>query len=321
MVLDENCHARALQSNGGILAADSNGIARMTDGSSDEGLIQLNPEEAPALTTLMGSDERGNLFSMGKEAKEGSLIIKKGGKWVVSTIDTAKKVFDQSQLRKGSGSIAAFICGSEGNVELGLLSGCINSYIYLGAEGEQECHNIQTLTTNIQKQLCDNAPNLPAGTSASHFLTCEGGVIYKSPITPAVEQTVIKHVTPWYDIGTAGLNIAPGEQPLFNFTPSLLPGYEAKYKTVWLWASLIASSHGADYRIDIRVGGQQVIYGMSREHPNTTGDFINPTLVFPFPITAPNSPIMTTKNIWVVDNNTGQIFEMEFRLRLVGWST
>lgn len=321
VVLDENCNQRSLISNGGILTTDNNGVGRISDGSEGEGLITLDPAESPALDSLFGGSG-GNLYCIGKDAPEGAIIVKKGGKWVVTFADTVKKTYDGASLKKGVGNIAAFICGAEGTVELGRLQVCPESLIYINADNAPECKTISQLTDDIELELCNTAVAPSTGFVADHFLACENGVIKKVPKVEDLAPTVITHAAmPWYQIGTAGLTLEL-TQPLFSFTPSLLPGYEAKYKTVWLYARLIASSHGADYRVIINVGNQPVIDGIVREEPNLSGDFINPTLVFPFPI-GTGTPIPVVKNVDfnVGGGNTGQTFQMAFWLNLVGWST
>jgi hypothetical protein len=131
----------------------------------------------------------------------------------------------------------------------------------------------------------------------------------------------IIHQTPWYSIGLVGFDLSPS-QLLMTFDPSTLPGYLPKYKTMWLQTRLIASAHGEDYRIQINVGAQPVHNGIVREeaasNAGLTVDFINPTYVFPVPITAGNLQVM--KYVTILGGHEAvSPYELEYELKLVGW--
>jgi len=139
-------------------------------------------------------------------------------------------------------------------------------------------------------------------------------------IVPPNEGMV--HQTPWYSIGLVSPNLDP-TQLLLTFDPTLLPGYLPKYKTMWLQTRLVASSHGEDYRIYVNVGAQTIHNGVVREEAATGNfglnvDFINPTYVFPFPVTAGNIQVMKYVNILGGHEGVSP-YEMEYELKLVGW--
>lgn len=131
----------------------------------------------------------------------------------------------------------------------------------------------------------------------------------------------ITHTSPWFSIGYAVPDLSPS-QVLMTFNPSTLPGYLPKYKTMWLQTRLIASSHGEDYQIDIRLGGQQIHLGIVREDAahnlGLTVDFINPTYVFPFPVGT--ADLQVVKLVGLLGGHEAiSPYEMGYELKLVGW--
>lgn len=133
--------------------------------------------------------------------------------------------------------------------------------------------------------------------------------------TASVDYGIV-HLTPWPTVGYSGYDLSP-VQTLFSFNPTALPGYSPEYRTMWLRTRLIASSHGADFQVIIKVGNQEVHNGVVREEPNLSGDFINPTYVFPMQVSA--GTISVVKTIGLLGGNTGQVFECDYELKLVGW--
>ena len=130
-------------------------------------------------------------------------------------------------------------------------------------------------------------------------------------------QPSLVHQTPWYSIGSANPDLNP-TQTLLTFNPVNLPGYKAEYGTMWLQTRLIVSSTGADYRIKIFAGAQEIHNGIVREVNGIAGDFINPTYTLPFPVSA--GDIAITKTIEFLSGSNTSIFEMEYQIKLVAWA-
>lgn len=129
------------------------------------------------------------------------------------------------------------------------------------------------------------------------------------------------HQSPWYSIGLVTPSLTSPEL-LLTFDPTALPGYLPEYKTMWLQTRLIASSHGEDYRIEINIGAQSIHNGIVREEAATTSgltvDFINPTYVFPFPVTPGNLQVI--KYVTTLGGHESvSPLEMSYELKLVGW--
>ena len=142
------------------------------------------------------------------------------------------------------------------------------------------------------------------------------GVQAKRLLADVLPQPSMVHQIPWHSIGTATPDLN-ATQTLLTFNPATLPGYKAEYQTMWLQTRLVVSSVGADYRIKILIGAQEIHNGIVREHTGPSGDFINPTYAFPFPVSSGN--IAITKTLEILGGNDSALFEMEYQIKLVAW--
>ncbi len=181
LVADDNCQTRVLEGRLGILSTNEKGDTTITDGSSDRGLIHLQPAKSPGLVTIFGRDSTGTLFELGDDAPEGATIIKQGGQWVVKSTQEATFTFNPSLLPVGAGSLATFICGPNGNVRLGTYTGCANGGILVFNEGSSVpvCNSLVDFAESLMIPFCEAADVATVDDIYQGILVCTSNGVKK----------------------------------------------------------------------------------------------------------------------------------------------
>ncbi len=318
VVMDDNCRPRRLIGSG-IAYQEKDGVAQLTDGSEDKGLIVLNPPTTPSGAGLTVTDANGTVLRL-DQFNEGDILTIEGGQIKFKSNQDQKNTYDPALLRDGVGRLAVFICGPNGLNALGRYDGCTEGLLGFTEDTEiapaktPTCISYESIAAKMQSLLCAQVAAIGDADTKTGTLICTNNGIKKEVAVAAGPGMI--HRTPWDTIGLA-VPAMVGDQVLFSFNPTTLPGYDPKYKTMWLHTRLIASSHGADYQILVFLGAQPIHEGIVREEPSLTVDFINPTYVFPFPVT--NTLLNVRMTIQALGGNTGQIYEWGYQMRLVGW--
>lgn len=252
LIADDNCCEKRLQGEG--VAYRESGTVAHTDGSDRNGRIKLNPPNSNGIEELFGKLQDGTLVAIGKDSSEGSVLIRRAGFWTASQLTEASRIFKANSIRQGSGMLAAFICSTEGNVEIGIFDKCNSAFIYLDDEGVPQCKTITNVATDLVTALCAVIPVLASDETAEHTIVCsenglrkQGGTVTNTWLNPPVllySQVKAASGTPLF--GNEIINIPPLPNPTVgyivdetvNVNLTAVSGYDvkAKYIRLNLWA-------------------------------------------------------------------------------------
>lgn len=322
LIVHDDCSNPRVLSGDGVIVSE-NGDARATDGSSEKGMIPLNPDDSAGADVLLAT-VRGHMVSLGKLALEGSVLVRRGGKWIVGKLDEEKTLFDPDELSSTSVSIAGFACGEDGRVRLGTYKGSKLGYIMFDENGDPISLSESAFIQALALAICANLEERTEEETATHRLVCTSDGL-KKEVTEDTDGIII-HQKPWAPIHHSILDWNPN-QDMASFLPEALTGYDPEYKTMWLKTNLIAGTLGIDYQIYIYLDDQELHYGYTGENAvdGLGADFINSTYVFPVAIgDASVRRYLRKQQIFTTpDPDTpasSPIFPNHHYLHLVGWS-
>lgn len=319
VVMDDNCRPRRLIGKG-ILFQAKDSSAQLTDGSEKNGLIVLDPPSTPSGDGLTVIDASGTVLKL-DQFNEGDVLTIEAGQIRFKSKQDQQNTYDPFKLRDGVGRLAIFLCGPNGTVGLGRYDGCTEGLLGFTEDVDiapaktPTCISYEFIATKMQALLCAQVANMAEADVKTANLVCTNNGI-KKEVEVVDTAGLMTHRAPWDSIGYSTPAMV-ADQVMFSFNPTLLPGYDPKYKTMWLHTRLIASSHGADYQVIVKLGSQDIHNGIIREQPSLTVDFINPTYVFPFPVS--NTTLNVRMLLSALNGNTGQIYEWGYEMKLVAW--
>jgi len=273
VALDENCSLRTLVGQSGIVNVDSAGDASITDGSDDRGSIVLKPETANALNNILGLTQNGTLVSIADEATEGQSLIRQGGKWVPASQADLGNTYKQDQIRAGNGKIAAFICASNGTVQLGYYDACRDGLIIFDENGDPVCNSIDNLSAKLLLGLCKAATVVLDTDTVKGDLVCtELGIkIRKNSTgdlwltTPILAYYQTKHYPGWPGAAVQVVNIppTPPSQPGFwsdgfvDFDVEGVPGYDPRFTRVRFNVMMKGFGGNGSFDMVLSIGGME----------------------------------------------------------------
>lgn len=143
-----------------------------TDGSNEQGLIPLNPEEVASADHLLVLDQHGVRKLI--KGTEGDFLQFKSGKYVPVNASLAQTTFKVDQIGEfNSGVLAILGCGPTGTYKLGRFGGCTDAILYFDEDGNARCMDFPELVGKLASAMCENMALYSSG--------CIGGVIVCTP--------------------------------------------------------------------------------------------------------------------------------------------
>jgi hypothetical protein len=250
-VVDDNGGERALDGDGLLLRKD--GSVFHTDGSVREGEIILSPEP------IGGGDKlillaAGVLKALIAAENEGKILVVQGGKFTLVDPTIAGTTFDPTNLPQLTEMLAAFGCGSNGTVRLGIYKTTPNTFLYFDENGKPINLLPGDATQKIIELLCANTEVLgPAETISYGFGCTDSGYTRKF----LAGGSGIRHLTP----PVVMLEEHTGETVVFTdlsvfFDLRTVPGYDAKFTTALVSFHLTAQSQTNSYTLQAFVNGR-----------------------------------------------------------------
>lgn len=293
---DDNGNPRRLKGSG-IYVSDGESVF-FTDGSEEKGFVPIDLENIPGSDYILSSSG-GKLYALGRESVEGSILMYKSGKWVVTSNQTKSTTFDPSKLRTGGGTLASFICGANGMVELGTFGPVANSLIYWNDDKLMVNATLDAFVTKMLIPFCANIPEATASQEIKGFIACtdQGLVKTKERVAPYYwlsPMSLIAYRGGYNNIDgvifPTNLPLAPTASPGL-FTPGFVdvdltaqPGYSESATMVTLDCFLYGqtnNSGGYNMSIGIQV---QSIERMRTFFLNTSYDTDRIQIVVPIPV-------------------------------------
>lgn len=189
LVSDDNCCTRSLIGEG--IAYRSEDVVSHTDGSDQQGVIKLNPKSLIGAKGILATLGNGELVQVGRDAPDGSVLVRSGGVWTYSQLTEDKTTFSADEIISGNGTLASLICGSGNTLRLGTFTGCKESFLYFNADRKQECLDIEDMSFMLNGVMCKTIPAWTDANPVTHIIVCTANGLEKK----AVNGTVVENLS------------------------------------------------------------------------------------------------------------------------------